>query len=136
MFDETALSIGKLRKLNALRKSLGRSIADEVFAKWLAQPVESPESDRDAAVLSEPLWNLVQEGRLSIRRGGHLVRRGRIHVIFRTSRGLIVRQMPFVCECGSSRVRINRPKDAGMVHGYRRPRVLSSPSEPMAREIR
>ena len=33
MIDETALSKGKLRKLNALRKSVGPSIADEAFAK-------------------------------------------------------------------------------------------------------
>ena len=81
MIDETALSKGKLRKLNALRKSLGPAIADEAFAKWLDRSVEAPETNRDAEVISEALWTLVQEGRLSIRRGGYIVRRGRQRVI-------------------------------------------------------
>ena len=81
MIDETALSKGKLRKLNALRKSVGPSIADEAFAKWLEQTAEAPEPDRDAEVISDALWTLVQEGRLSIRRGGYIVRRGRQRVI-------------------------------------------------------
>ncbi|MCY4503609.1 MAG: hypothetical protein OXE57_18885 [Alphaproteobacteria bacterium] len=81
MIDETALSKGKLRKLNALRKSVGPSIADEAFAKWLEQAAEAPEPDRDVEVISDALWTLVQEGRLSIRRGGYIVRRGRQRVI-------------------------------------------------------
>ena len=81
MIDETALSKGKLRKLNALRKSLGPTIADEAFAKWLDQSVAAPESDRDAEIISDALWTLVREGRLSIRRGGYIVRRGRQRVI-------------------------------------------------------
>ena len=81
MIEETALTKGQLRKLNALRKSLGPAIADEAFAKWLDQPVEAPDADRDAKVISDALWTLVREGRLSIRRGGYLVRRGRGRVI-------------------------------------------------------
>ena len=81
MIDETALTKGQLRKLNALRKSLGPAIADEAFAKWLDQPIEAPEADRDAEVISDALWTLVREGRLSIRRGGYVIRRGRRRVI-------------------------------------------------------
>ena len=81
MIDESALSKGQLRKLNALRKSLGPVIADEAFAKWLDQSVEAPEADRNAEIISVALWNLVQEGRVSIRRGGYIVRRGRGRVI-------------------------------------------------------
>ena len=81
MIDEATLSKGQLRKLNALRKSLGSSIADEAFAKWLDQAVEAPASDQDAETISDALWSLVQEGRLSIRRGGYIVRRGRKRVI-------------------------------------------------------
>lgn len=81
MIDEATLSKGQLRKLNALRKSLGSSIADEAFAKWLDQAVEAPASDKDAEIISDALWTLVQEGRLSIRRGGYTVRRGRKRVI-------------------------------------------------------
>ena len=81
MIDETALTKGQLRKLNALRKSLGPAIADEAFAKWLDQAVEEPEVDSNAEVVSDTLWSLIQEGRLSIRRGGYIVRRGRGRVI-------------------------------------------------------
>ncbi len=81
MIDEGALSKGNLRKLNALRKSLGPAIADEAFAKWLDRAVEAPQADENAEVISNALWPLVQEGRLSIRRGGYIVRRGRKRVI-------------------------------------------------------
>ena len=81
MIDETALKKGQLRKLDALRKSLGRTIADEAFAKWLARPVEMPETDGNAEVIADALWGLVREGQLSIRRGGYIVRRGRRRVI-------------------------------------------------------
>ena len=81
MIDEAALTKGQLRKLNALRKSVGRSIADEAFSKWLGQRDEAPETDENPKVISNALWDLVQEGRLSIRRGGYFVRRGRGRVI-------------------------------------------------------
>ena len=81
MIDEAALSKGQLRKLNALRKSVGHAIADEAFAKWLAQPGETPDTDENAEVIADALWSLIREGRLSIRRGGYIVRRGRGRVI-------------------------------------------------------
>ena len=33
--DETELTKGQVRKLNALRKSVGDDLAEDVFAKWL-----------------------------------------------------------------------------------------------------
>lgn len=81
MFDDSALTKGQLRKLNALRNSLGAAIADEAFAKWLARPAAAPEADENADLIADALWELVQEGRLSIRRGGYVVRRGRGRVI-------------------------------------------------------
>ena len=81
MIDESSLTKGQLRKLNALRKSLGPAIADEAFAKWLVQAVEPPEVDENAGTISDVLWGLVQDGKLSIRRGGYIVRRGRGRVI-------------------------------------------------------
>ena len=35
--NEDILTRGQVRKLNALRKSLGDKIANEAFEKWLAQ---------------------------------------------------------------------------------------------------
>ena len=79
--DETALTKGQIRKLSALRIFLEPAIADEAFAKWLDRMIEAPEADRDAEVVSDTLWTLVQAGRLSIRRGRYIVRRGRRRVI-------------------------------------------------------
>ena len=81
MIDEAALTKGQLRKLNALRKSVGPAIADEAFSKWLEQSVEAPKTDQIAEIISDVLWGMIQEGRLSIRRGGYFVRRGRGRVI-------------------------------------------------------
>ena len=81
MIDESSLSKGQTRKLNALRKSLGSAIADEAFAKWLASESSEPEGDPNRKKIEDTLWPLVQEGSLSIRRGGYIVRRGRGRVI-------------------------------------------------------
>ena len=81
MIDESSLKRGQLRKLNALRKSLGAAIADEAFAKWLDQAGETPEVDENAEKISAALWSLIQDGKLLIRRGGYIVRRGRGRVI-------------------------------------------------------
>ena len=81
MIDEMNLTKGQLRKLNALRKSLGTAIADEAFAKWLVQANDEPEIDENARIIADTLWNLVQDSKLMIRRGGYIVRRGRGRVI-------------------------------------------------------
>ena len=81
MIDESSLTKGQLRKLNALRKSLGPAIADEAFAKWLDQAVEAPETDVNAGIIADTLYGMIQDGKLSIRRGGYIVRRGRGRVI-------------------------------------------------------
>ena len=53
--NESDLSKGELRKLNALRKSLGQDIADNAFAKWLKeQPTEQAEpEDKNAQMVEE-----------------------------------------------------------------------------------
>ena len=81
MIDETNLTKGQLRKLNVLRKSLGSAIADEAFSKWLAQADAEPEIDGNARVIADTLWSLIEDGKLMIRRGGYIVRRGRGRVI-------------------------------------------------------
>ena len=81
MIDETNLTKGQIRKLNALRKSVGPAIADEAFAKWLAQANDEPEVDNDAKTIADTLWGLIQDRKLLIQRGGYIVRRGRKRVI-------------------------------------------------------
>ena len=81
MIDEASLTKGRLRKLNALRKSLGQTIADEAFSKWLDHAAEGPETDENAEIIADTLYGMIQEGTVSIRRGGYVVRRGRGRVI-------------------------------------------------------
>jgi len=81
--SETDLSKGQLRKLNALRKSLGNEIADEAFAKWLREqpaPVSEPE-DKNAVMIQDALGTLIEKKGLRIPKSGYLVKRGRGRVI-------------------------------------------------------
>ncbi len=85
MIEESLLTKGQLRKLVALRKSLGATIADQAFTKWLTQSVKATEPDRNEQVIADTLWGLIQEGRLSIQRGGYIVRRGHGRVIVKAA---------------------------------------------------
>lgn len=78
--DESALTKGQRRKLNALRKSVGDEVGERAFAEWLAsRPVAK--ADENAALIVDTLWPLVQQGTLAIPRGGYLLRRGRGRII-------------------------------------------------------
>jgi hypothetical protein len=82
--NEAALTKGELRKLNALRKSVGENIAEQAFKKWLkSRPTAGAAAprDRNAELITEALGNLVQSGGLRIPRGGYVVTRGRGRVI-------------------------------------------------------
>ena len=84
--DEGALPKGQLRKLNALRRSVGEEIGERAFAEWLAQQAaaaSAPPRDRNADLIAESLWGLVEQGKLRIRRGGYLVTRGRGRIVVR-----------------------------------------------------
>lgn len=82
VLQEKSLSKGQLRKLNALRKSLGNEIADRAFAEWSAsQPEGGASTDPNAQKVSEALTALVISGKIKIPRGGFLLRRGRGRVI-------------------------------------------------------
>ena len=80
---EANLTKGQIRKLNALRKSVGDEIGEKAFAEWLkaghaetAAPV-----DKNAELIEETLGALVRGGKLRIVRGGYLLTRGRKRVI-------------------------------------------------------
>ena len=61
--DENSLTKGQLRKLNALRKSVGDNIGERAFAEWLAlQRATGEKPDRNATVIVEALWPFVEEG--------------------------------------------------------------------------
>ncbi|MEX2643399.1 MAG: hypothetical protein WD270_08100 [Acetobacterales bacterium] len=82
-YDERSLSKGQIRKLNALRKSVGPEIGEKAFAEWLADQEQAGglSNDRNAQLISETLWPLIQKNQLRIPRGGYLVRRGRGRII-------------------------------------------------------
>ena len=81
--DESALTRGQVRKLNALRKSIGDELGEKAFAEWLSsQPAAAGAApDENAALIVDTLWPLVQEGTLTLPRGGYLLRRGRGRII-------------------------------------------------------
>jgi len=81
--NEGNLSRGQIRKLNALRKSLGDGIANRAFAEWLSTNGNGAGEtvDKNARAISEALQPLIESGKLSIPRGGYFVRRGRGRVI-------------------------------------------------------
>ncbi len=80
---ETNLTKGQLRKLNALRKSVGPAIGERAFVKWLkkANSEKNTEGDRNADLIAEAVYGVIRDKRLRIPRGGYLVRRVRGWVI-------------------------------------------------------
>ena len=82
--NEAGLTKGELRKLNALRKSVGDKIGEKAFAEWLKKRSKvdpAVDRDRNAELIAETLGNLVKDGNLRIPRGGYNVTRGRGRVI-------------------------------------------------------
>ena len=79
--DESALSKGQLRKLNALRKSVGADIGERAFADWLATQSAGDPEDRNAVQVADALWPLIGNGSLKIPRGGYIVKRGRGRIV-------------------------------------------------------
>ena len=57
--DESALSKGQVRKLNALRKSVGADIGERAFADWLATHSAGDPEDRNAVQVADALWPLI-----------------------------------------------------------------------------
>ena len=85
--DQSTLTKGQRRKLNALRKSIGEEIAERAFSEWLASQGSAGEkADGNAATIVDTLWPLVQQGTLAIPRGGYLIRRGRGRIIVEAAR--------------------------------------------------
>ena len=79
--DEGALNKGQVRKLQALRKSVGADIGDRAFADWLATQSAAVPEDPNAVRIADALWPLIENGSLRIPRGGYLVRRGRGRIV-------------------------------------------------------
>ena len=87
--NEAELTKGQVRKLNALRKSLGDKLAEEAFGKWLKQQEKSDRvADRPDPVaeqIAEALKSLEKKN-LNLGRYGYVVKRAR----GKGAKGLIV----------------------------------------------
>ncbi len=81
-FDEKKLTKGQLRKLTALRKSLGDDIANRAFGQWLKAQEKSTAGavDKGAELIEEAVAAMIKRKKISIPRGGYLLTRGRNRV--------------------------------------------------------
>ncbi len=81
---EAGLTKGELRKLNALKKSVGDQIGEKAFVQWLRNKIGSAAAvprDKNAEIIVDTLGKLVQDSGLKLPHGGYLVTRGRGRVI-------------------------------------------------------
>lgn len=76
--DESTLTKGQLRKLNALRKSVGAKLGEEVFGKWLAQQAAAaPKPDPVAVKIEQALARFVDDPTFRLGNYGYTIRRAR-----------------------------------------------------------
>ena len=77
--DQSTLTKGQIRKLNALRKSVGNVNADVAFGKWMTTQSKKPKEIRDpvADALVAALANLTSDKSFKLGNKGYVVRRAK-----------------------------------------------------------
>ena len=77
--DHSVLTKGQLRKLNALRKSIGDDIADVALGKWMKTESKTPKDVGDpvADALVAALSNLKADKSFKLGTKGYVVRRAK-----------------------------------------------------------
>jgi hypothetical protein len=77
--DQSTLKKGQIRKLNALRKSVGDEIAEDAFDKWMMNQSKTPKEVRDpvADALVAALANLKNVKSFRLGNKGYVVRRAK-----------------------------------------------------------
>jgi hypothetical protein len=78
--NESDLTKGQVRKLNALRKSIGDKLGEDAFKKWLVQQKVEEEEERIdpvAEIILEALKPLEKDKSLNLGRYGYSVKRAR-----------------------------------------------------------
>ena len=78
--DETGLTKGLVRKLTALRKSVGDDLAEEVFAKWLERDAASQaigNLDPVAMKIVEALTEFENDQKFNLGNYGYTLRRAK-----------------------------------------------------------
>ena len=80
--NETELTKGEFRKLNALRKSVGGDIANKAFKAWYERKDAGGGQDADpnVEVIEDALTKVIDKLRFP-RGGGYAIRRGRGRII-------------------------------------------------------
>lgn len=77
-FDESLLTRGQLRKLSALRKSIGDDLAEEAFGKWLSREApEAPPTDPVAGKIVSALSGLERDRKFNLGLYGYTIRKTR-----------------------------------------------------------
>ena len=77
---ETSLNKGQIRKLNALRKSVGVKFGEEVFGKWLkeqAKAVPKVQSDPVAEKILDAVKSLEKDKTVKLGNKGYVIKRAR-----------------------------------------------------------
>ena len=77
--DQSTLTKGQVRKLTALRKSVGDDIAEDAFAKWMKSQSKTPKEvrDPDADALVSALAHLNHDKGFKLGNKGYVVRRAK-----------------------------------------------------------
>ena len=78
--DQSALTKGQLRKLNALRISIGDDLAEDAFSKWLKQQAKTkavPKADPVAEKIAEALKPYAKDKSFNLGRYGYKVSRSK-----------------------------------------------------------
>ena len=71
---------GQVRKLNALRKSLGNQIADKAFKEWLKQKAKLAPTERADPVVNKllaALKGLEKDKSINLGRKGYVIKRAK-----------------------------------------------------------
>ena len=78
--DQSTLTKGQVRKLNALRKSIGDDLADGAFSKWLKQQTKvskAPKADAVAGKIAEALKAYDKDKSFNLGRYGYKITRSK-----------------------------------------------------------
>ena len=78
--DITTLTKGQVRKLNALRKSVGDALGEKVFGKWLARQAQASaarRADPVAEKIAKALAAFEDDPKFRLGRYGYTIRRAR-----------------------------------------------------------
>ena len=78
--NKKSITKGQLRKLNALRKSLGNQIADKAFKEWLKQQAKQAPAERADPVVNKllaALKGLEKDKSINLGRKGYAIKRAK-----------------------------------------------------------